>query len=293
MLDAHTADLLCTLLPLEADIVPLIEGSPRSLYVSAGTPSIRRHPHDQHCSVPDLTIDLQIRRCLDIAEISELYARLGGQALKLDVAALNDLGWMWMTGTHLQTNQTQAVSLLTLAEAHGSGEAAFNLAERAYYGKGCAVDLPQAVERYTNIAVSCTIVALKAAAAQALARMYADGEVDGEADPESAILWYQHAINLGDKTAVIEQSKLKLDVYSPCEDTAAAVIQLQNAALEGLVEASHFLADLYAGQIPYTDYPSDPDKRMQRFWRELALEQEAAKARKSLTLPSDGRSKTH
>ena len=293
MLDAHTADLLHILLPLEADIVPLIEGSPRSLYVSAGTPSIRRHPHAKHCSVPDLTIDLPIRHCLDAAEISELYAQLREQALKVDVAALNDLGWMLMTGTHLQTNQERAFQLLTLAEARGSSEAAFNLAERAYYGKGCTVDLPQAVELYTYIAVSCTVVALKVAAAKALASMYADGEVDGEADPESAILWYQHAINLGDKTAVIEQSTLKLDVYSPCEDSAAAVIQLQNAALEGLVGATHFLADLYAGQIPYTDYPSDPDKRMQRFWRELALEQEAAKARKSLTLPSDGRSKTH
>lgn len=293
MLDAYTTDLLHVLLPLEADIVPLIEGSPRSLYVSAGTPSLRQYPHNQHGSVPDLTIGLPIRRCLDAAAISELYGKLRDQALTLDLAALNDLGWMWMTGTHLQANHTRALQLLTLAEDQGSSEAAFNLAERAYYGKGCTVDLPQAVERYTDIAVSCTIVALKAAAAQALARMYADGEVDGEADPESAILWYQHAINLGDKTAVIGQSKLKLDVYSPCEDTAAAVIQLQNAALEGLVEASHFLADLYAGQIPYTDYPSDPDKRMQRFWRELALEQEAAKARASLTLPSHGHLKTH
>tara|TARA_Y100001970_G_scaffold289407_1_gene419651 strand:- start:10452 stop:11333 length:882 start_codon:yes stop_codon:yes gene_type:complete len=293
MLDAHTTDLLHILLPLEADIVPLIKGSPRSLYASAGTPSIRRHPHDQHCSVPDLTIDLQIRRCLDAAEISELYAQLREQALKLDVAALNDLGWMLMTGTHLQTNQTRALQLLTLAEDQGSSEAAFNLAERAYYGKGCAVDLPQAVERYTDIAVSCTIIALKAAAAQALARMFADGEVDGEADPESAIRWYQHAINLGDKTAVIGQSKLKLDVYSPCEDTAAAVIQLQNAALEGLVEASHFLADLYAGEIPYTDYPSDPDKRMQRFWRELAIEQEAAQTLKALSPQGHGPTNIH
>lgn len=277
-MNARTTKRLNALLPPMTDIIPLIAGSPRSLYASVGTPSIPRNRSDQHYTIPSLTAGLHIRRCLDASAIEKLYVKLRSQALRLDPTALNDLGWMWMTGTHLVTNQARARELLKLAAAQGSAEANFNLAERAYYGKGCRVNIPRAIAHYADIAANCKIVALRTAAASALARIYRDGELDGKPDPGAAINWYQRAIDLGDKSAVIDQCEVKLVHDTSFADIISAVLTLQNAALEGLIEASHFLAELYADQKPILEYPSDPDKRMQRFWRELALEQEAAAA---------------
>jgi len=277
----HTVTLLEALLPDLLVFDPVIYGSPRSRYTSIGTPSMRQDLHDQHGKVHELTAKLRIRRCLSETEIAEMYSELRSQAVHLDPDALNDLGWMWMTGTHLVCNQTLAEHLLELAAAEGSVEAAFNLAARAYYGRGCPVNVPQAIERYTDIFKHGKVPALRAGAACALARIFATGEMDIEPDPEAAIDWYQCAINLGDKGAVVDQSKLRLDVYSPCQDVASAIYELQAAALAGVSEASYFLADLYGGNVPDMEYPNDPEGHMQRFWRKLGDDQEA------LAIPMD------
>ena len=275
MIGKSTVTMLEVLLPKLAISAPLKVGSPRSLYASIGTPSIRQNHDILNGQVYQLTAGLRIRSCLSEKEIAALYSQLRAQAINQDPDALNDLGWMWMTGTQVASNQALARRVLELAVAAGSAEAVFNLAERAYYGKGGTVDVPQAVERYTSILKHGKVNALRAAAACALARIDEAGELNGEPDPEAAIAWYDCAISFGDKSAVIEQSKLRLDVCSPCQDVAAAIYALQEAALGGLLEASYFLADLYAGKIPDAEYPIDPEGRMQGFWRELGDEQSA------------------
>lgn len=69
-----------------------------------------------------------------------LYRSLRDDALASDPDALNDLGWLWINGSRVLFDSVLARRLFKLAYVLGSGEAAFNLAEQAWYGRGMCVN---------------------------------------------------------------------------------------------------------------------------------------------------------
>ena len=117
-----------------------------------------------------------------------LYRSLRDDALASDPDALNDLGWLWINGSRVLFDSVLARRLFKLAYVLGSGEAAFNLAEQAWYGRGMCVN--------HELAACCYEQAYErgiTGAAGALGRLHEKGVGGQTPDFGLATHWYRLA----------------------------------------------------------------------------------------------------
>lgn len=91
-----------------------------------------------------------LRACTDARLLADVYVQLRAQAVQGDRDALNDLGWLWLNGTRVTGDVPLARRLLKLAYVLGSGDAAFNLGEQAWYGLGLRVDRQLALSYFAE-----------------------------------------------------------------------------------------------------------------------------------------------
>lgn len=118
-----------------------------------------------------------------------LYESLRDDVLASDPDAINDLGWLWMNGSRLSVDYVLARRLLRLAYVLGSGEAAFNLAEQAWHGRGIAINHDLAACYYEHAydrGISW--------AGKALGRLYETGAKGQAPNFEQAAYWYRKAV---------------------------------------------------------------------------------------------------
>ena len=188
--DEKVFQFLDALLP-DAESMRFVESRlPCVADADIGMPSLRvlKAPVDGKLAYLPLKSANPLANMADPALLSFLYRSLRDDALASDPDALNDLGWLWINGRRVPFDSVLARRLFKLAYVLGSGEAAFNLGEQAWYGLGMCVNQDLAASYYDQAyerGVTC--------AAQALGRLHEKG-IDGEApDFAKAAHWYRLA----------------------------------------------------------------------------------------------------
>ncbi len=154
------------------------------------------------------------------------YESVRGNALASDPDAFNDLGWLWLNSSRIPFEPALARRLFKLTYVLGSAEAAFNLGEQAFYGKGVTVDRNLAISYYEQAyegGVFC--------AARALGSLYCKSADDWTADLHKAVQWYMRATEDDDLDACFQLGCLVLDNYSPTHKLALGIYWLQWAAM--------------------------------------------------------------
>ena len=107
-------------------------------------------------------------------------------------------------------------------------------------------------------------------AALALGAIYEGGDEGVVVDHGEAMLWYKLAVEEGDVLAGFYRGRLALNESSKEYDMAGGVYWLQWSAMLGERSSSEALAELY--DSPFNS-PPDPERRLYRFWRDVAIEQ--------------------
>jgi len=204
-------------------------------------------------------------RLFDPVEIRSRYLQLRTEALQGDADSLNDLGWLWLNGSRLIADLALAKRLLRLAAAEGCGEALFNLAEMAWYGKEGKTDAVLAVDYYER-----AFEAGVPGAARALGLMFESGDSGFARDPGKSATWYRKAVENGDVSAGFYLGSIMLDDSLKEYDPVQALYWLQWAAMQGELSASERLVEFYSSLF---DSPPDPDGLLRRFWLERAIGQ--------------------
>lgn len=188
--DEKMLQFLDALLP-DAESMRFVESqSPCVADADIGMPSLRvlKAPVDGKLAYLTIKSASPLATMADPALLRILYRSLRDDALASDPDALNDLGWLWINGRGVPFDSALARRLFKLAYVLGSGEAAFNLGEQAWYGRSVRINHDLAASYYEQACergVMC--------AAQVLGRLHEKG-VDGEApDFAKATHWYRLA----------------------------------------------------------------------------------------------------
>lgn len=261
-------NLLERLLPISEQVVVIESGEMQRLYSGVGMPSLRTMElawQARFANLYEVKAANPLRGLVDPIEIHQAYARLRAAAINGDPDAINDLGWLWLNGTRLASDPILARRLFKLAAVEGSGEALFNLAEQAYYGKGMVANPALAIDYYEQAFEHGV-----PGAALALGAIYEEGDEGVIADHGIAVRWYKRAVEEGDVLAGFYWGQLALNESSTEYDLACGVYWLQWSAILGERCASEALAELYGS--PFNS-PPDPERRLYRFWRDFAIEQ--------------------
>lgn len=261
-------NLLERLLPIPEQVVVVEPGEMQRLYSGVGIPSLRTAElvgQARFANLHEVKAANSLLGLVDPIEIHQAYACLRAAAVEGDSDAMNDLGWLWLNGTKLAYAPTLARRLFKLAAVEGSGEALFNLAEQAYYGKGMAANLALAIDYYEQ-AFEYGVPS----AALAIGAIYEEGDEGVIVDHGRAMLWYKRAVEEGDVLAGFYLGRLALNEASAEHDMACGVYWLQWSAMLGERCASEALVDLYGSPF---NTPPDPERRLYRFWRDFAIEQ--------------------
>ena len=266
-------NLLERLLPIPEQVVVVSPSEMQRLYSGVGIPSLRTAELVGQAGVANLhevKTANSLLGLVDPIEIHQTYAGLRAAAVDGDPDAMNDLGWLWLNGTKLAYAPTLARRLFKLAAVEDSGEALFNLAEQAYYGKGMAVNPALAIDYYEQ-AFEYGVPG----AALAIGAVYEEGDEGVIVDHGRAMLWYKRAVEEGDVLAGFYLGRLALNEASAEHDMACGVYWLQWSAMLGERCASEALAELYSSPF---NTPPDPERRLYRFWRNYAIEQGSSSA---------------
>lgn len=123
--------LLARLLPERVIAPPAAVGRRQRLFAGIGLPSQR---------------SLLVSRLDEASDLQTVYVDLRRQALQGNVAALNDLGWIWLNGKYWRADTVLAGHLLRMAALQGNAAAWFNLGQQHYFGKGIEPSYLQAAE---------------------------------------------------------------------------------------------------------------------------------------------------
>jgi TPR repeat protein len=186
--DAKVVRLLDALLPA-ADALQFVESrSPCAAVADIGMPSLRVAKATGSLSGITSRATSPLVTMTDPALLRFLYRSLRDEALASDPDALNDLGWLWINGSRVSVDIILAWRLFKLAYVLGSGEAAFNLAEQAWYGRGMCVSHDLAAKYYEQ-AYDRGITN----AAGALGLLHEKGVGGSEPDFGLATHWYRLA----------------------------------------------------------------------------------------------------
>ncbi|VVN34925.1 hypothetical protein PS662_05099 [Pseudomonas fluorescens] len=140
--DEKVFQLLDALLPAAEHLQIVESRAPCAADADIGMPSLRVLKAPVDGKLADITLKAAnpLATMADPALLRFLYRSLRDDALAADPDALNDLGWLWINGSRVPFDSVLARRLFKLAYALGSGEAAFNLAEQAWYGRGMCVN---------------------------------------------------------------------------------------------------------------------------------------------------------
>ena len=266
-------NLLERLLPMPEQVVVVEPGEMQRLYSGVGIPSLRTAElagQARFANLHEVKAANPLLGLVDLIEIHQTYACLRAAAVDGDPNAMNDLGWLWLNGTRLASDPILARRLFKLAAVEGSGEAFFNLAEQAYYGKGMVTNPALAIDYYEQAFEHGA-----PGAALALGAIYEEGDEGVMVDHGRAMLWYKRAVEEGDVLAGFYRGRLALNESSIEHDMASGVYWLQWSAMLGERCASEALVELYSS--PFNS-PPDPERRLYRFWRDFAIDQGSSTA---------------
>lgn len=223
--------LLARLLP--GRIAPDSSGQSQRHYAGIGMPAQRAV----------LGQGFSLVNCLDeAADLHAVYADLRQQALDGSVAALNDLGWVWLNGKYWRADPALAGHLLRMAALQGSAVASYNLGQQHYFGKGVTVAYASAAECYRQAFER----GLDEAAA-ALGDLYEEEICDThlqtwQVDLQRAYDWFMQGAQRGDARCRFEVGYRLLHGQQVQADAKAAVYWLELAAAAGVMPAAEELA---------------------------------------------------
>lgn len=252
--------LLERLLPERVIPAPGRPGTLRRLFAGVGMPAQRAALGESFSLVSRLD---------EAADLQAEYAELRVQALQGSVAALNDLGWIWLNGKYWRADPQLAGHLLRMAALQGSAVAWFNLGQQHYFGKGVNVAYSSAAEYYEQ-----AFERGLAEAAAALGDLFEEEICDSEqqiwqVDLQQAYDWFLRGAQRGDARCRFEIGFRLLHGQQVEADSKAAVYWLELAAVAGVMQAAEELALFYSGERNPLRY---------LFWRDQALSQGSALA---------------
>lgn len=265
---ADVFNLMESLLPPSDQVAVVMPGELQRLYSGIGMPSLRvaeLSGQGHFFSYHQVKAANPLLGLIDPIRLRQRYGELRKQAMQGDADALNDLGWLWLNGARLEPDPQLAKRLFRIAAVLESPEALFNLAEQACFGKGVTTDPILAIDYYEQAFTSGI-----PCAAQALGALYERGDDGVPADHGKAIVWYKRGVDEQDAMAGFLLGRLALDESSSEHSPAVGLYWLQWAAMSGEMLASERLADFYRSTF---DAPPDPEGRLYRFWRDVAINQ--------------------
>ncbi|MGE7990808.1 tetratricopeptide repeat protein [Pseudomonas sp. NPDC089554] len=223
--------LLARLLPERITPAPANPGQ-RRVFAGVGMPSQRALLGERFGLAERLD---------DAADLQAIYAELRRQALEGSVAALNDLGWVWLNGKYWRADVALAGHLLRMAAMQGNAAAWFNLGQQHYFGKGVVVSYTNAVDCYRH-AFECGM----AHAAAALGDLYEEEVCDGDqlwqVDLAEAYGWFLRGAEACEARCRFEVGYRLLHGVNVEADTKAALYWLELAAGAGVMQAAEELA---------------------------------------------------
>lgn len=255
----------------------LILGKIQSFYAGIGKPSWKEYEYDIQRFDGQVPAEYAAAALNPLAEMSaaddflEYYSQLRAEAIAGDGEALNDLGWYWLNGFEMAADPLLARQLFIMAAAQECSLALFNLGEQAYFGRGIAVDAPQAEDYYQQALENGVPWA-----GVSLGRMYdtegSDDEHDFPYDHGKAVAYYKQGIELRDYEAGFYYARLALDRESSQYNVIEGLYWMQWAALKGVVTASEALALYYHNVLVFTSIDG-PTQLLYCFWRDFAIQQ--------------------
>ncbi|WP_194789732.1 tetratricopeptide repeat protein [Pseudomonas sp. UFMG81] len=228
--------LLARLLPERIVPVPARPGLRQRLFAGVGMPSQQALAGERFGLVErlDEAVDLQV-----------VYRDLCQQALRGNVAALNDLGWIWLNGKYWRADTSLAGHLLRMAALQGNAAAWFNLGQQQYFGKGVAISYANAAEYYRH-AFERGMLHAAAALGDLYEEEVCEGEQVWQVDPQAAYQWFQRGAQRGEARCRFEVGYRLLHGLYVAADTKAALYWLELAAATGVMQAAEELAVYYS-----------------------------------------------
>ncbi|SNS03759.1 Sel1 repeat-containing protein [Pseudomonas japonica] len=227
----------------------------RRLYTGVGMPAQRAALGESFSLVSLLD---------EAPDLQGVYADLRRQALAGSVAALNDLGWIWLNGRYWRADPVLAGHLLRMAALQGSAVAWFNLGQQYYFGKGVNISYASAAEYYRH-----AFEAGLAEAAAALGDLYEEETCDSDEEPNPwcvdlglACEWFLRGAQRGDARCRFEAGYRLLHGQQMPADSRAGVYWLELAAVAGVVQAAEELA---------VHFQEGGNELRYLFWRDQAI----------------------
>ena len=230
--------LLARLLPERIVPAPARPGQRHRLFVGVGMPSQQALPGERFGLIDrlDEAVDLQA-----------VYHDLCRQALLGNVAALNDLGWIWLNGKYWRGDTSLAGHLLRMAALQGNAAAWFNLGQQHYFGKGVQVSYANAAEYYRH-AFERGMVHAAAALGDLYEEEVCEGDQVWQVDPLEAYQWFLRGAQRGEKRCRFEVGyRLLHGVYVEA-DVRAGLYWLELAAATGVMHAAEELAVYFSSR---------------------------------------------
>ncbi|UPL05850.1 Sel1 repeat protein [Pseudomonas sp. IsoF] len=218
--------LLARLLPERVIAPPAPAGRRHRLFAGVGLPSQR---------------SLLVSRLDEASDLQVVYADLRRQALQGSVAALNDLGWIWLNGKYWRADTVLAGHLLRMAALQGNAAAWFNLGQQHYFGKGIEASYVQAAECYRQ-AFDRGILHAAAALGDLYEEEVCDGDLDWQVDPVEAYQWFQRGAQRGEARCRFEVGYRLMHGLHVEADIKGALYWLELAAAAGVMQAAEELA---------------------------------------------------
>jgi len=238
--------LLARLLPERVIAAPAPAGRRHRLFAGVGLPSQR---------------SLLINRLDEASDLQAVYADLRRQALQGSVAALNDLGWIWLNGKYWRADTVLAGHLLRMAALQGNAAAWFNLGQQHYFGKGIDPSYAQAADCYRQ-AFERGMLHAAAALGDLYVEEVCDGEQQWQVDLVQAYQWFMRGAERGEARCRFEVGYRLMHGLYVEPDIKAASYWLELAAAAGVVQAAEELAVHFSSR--------DSVRYLQ--WRDRALQ---------------------
>ncbi|WP_442514219.1 tetratricopeptide repeat protein [Pseudomonas promysalinigenes] len=238
--------LLARLLPEQINCPPASPGRRQRQFVGVGLPSQRA---------------LLVNRLDEAHDLQVIYADLRQQALAGSVAALNDLGWIWLNGKYWRADTGLAGHLLRMAALQGNAAAWFNLGQQHYFGKGVATSYVQAEACYRQ-AFERGLLHAAAALGDLYEEEVCDAALGWQVDMDQAYQWFFRGAEEGEARCRFEVGYRLLHGLHVNPDTRAALYWLELAAATGVIQAAEELAVHF----------SRGDDARYRDWRDRAVQ---------------------
>jgi len=218
--------LLARLMPEQVICPPTPAGRRQRLFAGVGQPSQRA---------------LLVNRLDEAHDLQAVYLDLRQQALAGNVAALNDLGWIWLNGKYWRADTALAGHLLRMAALQGNAAAWFNLGQQHYFGKGVATSYVQAEECYRQ-AFERGMLHAAAALGDLYEEEVCDAALGWQVNLVQAYQWFQRGAERGEARCRFEVGYRLLHGLHVDADVKAALYWLELAAAAGVMQAAEELA---------------------------------------------------